>query len=85
MKLLITFVACDTTVPDTQLLERLVVHGVQHEIINTTTHPYSACGSIKDIEAEFEAVRHYTVSDDSVALPECEVKVLKIEAISTEA
>jgi hypothetical protein len=84
MKLLITFISCDTTVPDTQLLERLAVHGVQHEIINATTPPYSACGSIKDIEAEFEAMHNYTTSDDLIALPECKVKVLKIEPISTE-
>lgn len=83
MKLLITFISCDTTVPDTQLLKRLAVHGIQHEIINATTFPYSACGSIRDIEAEFEAAHNFTISDDLVALPECKVKVLKIEAIST--
>jgi len=84
MKLLITFVSCDTTVPDAQLLERLAVHGVQHEIINATTSPYSACGSIKDIEAEFKAMHNYTASDDLIALPKCKVKVLKIKPISTE-
>lgn len=83
MKLLITFASCDTTVPDTHLLERLAVHGVQHKIINATTPPYSACGSIKDIEAEFEAMHNYTISEDLIALPECKVKVLKIEPIST--
>jgi hypothetical protein len=85
MKLLITFVSCDTTVPDAQLLEKLAVHGVQHAIINATTFPYSACGSIRDIEAEFEIANNYPVSDDLVALSECKVKVLKIETLPTEA
>lgn len=83
MKLLITFISCDTTVPDTQLLERLAVHGVQHEIINATTTPYSSCGSIRDIEAAFEATHNYTTSDDFIALPQCKIKVLKVETIPT--
>lgn len=84
MKLLITFISCDTTVYDVQLLEKIALRGVQHEIIDAATNPYSACGSLKEIEAAFEAMHNYTGSDDHVEQPESKIKVLKIEMIPAQ-
>ncbi|WP_421560316.1 hypothetical protein [Pseudomonas sivasensis] len=81
MKFLISFVAFDTTVGEVLLGNHSSMSAVQHEIVSTDSAEYSACGSVRDVEAAFEGICNYVYSDDDVTRPESKVKVIKIEAL----
>lgn len=81
MKLLVSFVIIDTTVDLALQGNSSTMSGVHHEIINVLAPEYSACGSIQDIEAEFEAVRNYTDGFDDVVNPQSKVKVVKVDIL----
>lgn len=81
MKFLISFVSFDTGVDDTLLGGGSTMSGIRHAIANSVTEHFSACESIRDLEATFEAIHKYPASNDHVAQPRRKVKVLKVEAL----
>lgn len=84
MNLIVSHLIFDTTVDQVLLGNSSTMSGVHHELISVLAPEYSACGSIQDIEAEFEAGRNYTDGKDHVANPQRKVKVLKVEILPVE-
>lgn len=84
MKLIVSYVIFDISVDQVLLGTSSTMSGVHHEFISVLAPEYSACGSIQDIEAEFEVGRNYTHGNHHVANPQRKVKVLKVEILPIE-
>ncbi|PCM50208.1 hypothetical protein CP335_08385 [Pseudomonas fluorescens] len=84
MKLIVSYVIFYTTVDQVLLGNSSTMSDVHYEFISLLAPEYSACGSIQDIEAEFEAGRNYTDGNNHVANSQRKVKTLKVEIFSVE-